>query len=155
MAISLASLRSSTALSPPRLLLYGVAGVGKTLCATGSPRPVVIQTEDGLGTISVPTFGLLRSFDEVMEALASLYTEPHDYQTVVLDSLDWLEPLIWQHTAQMHNQPDIESFGYGKGYLAALDTWRSLLDGLNALRDERGMGVILIAHAEIKRFDSP
>ena len=90
-----------------------------------------------------------------MEALASLYTEPHDYQTVVLDSLDWLEPLIWQHTAQMHNQPDIESFGYGKGYLAALDTWRSLLDGLNALRDERGMGVILIAHAEIKRFDSP
>ena len=85
MAISLASLRSSTALSPPRLLLYGVAGVGKTLCATGSPRPVVIQTEDGLGTISVPTFGLLRSFDEVMEALASLYTEPHDYQTVVLD----------------------------------------------------------------------
>ena len=155
MAISLASLRSSTALSPPRLLLYGVAGVGKTLCATGSPRPVVIQTEDGLGTISVPTFGLLRSFDEVMEALASLYTEPHDYQTVVLDSLDWLEPLIWQHTAQLHNQPDIESFGYGKGYLAALDTWRAFLDGMNALRDERNMGVILIAHAEIKRFDSP
>ena len=26
---------------------------------------------------------------------------------------------------------------------------------MNALRDERGMGVILIAHAEIKRFDSP
>jgi hypothetical protein len=56
---------------------------------------------------------------------------------------------------QTHNQPDIESFGYGKGYLAALDTWRSFLDGVNALRDERGMGVILIAHAEIKRFDSP
>lgn len=155
MAISLASLRCSTSLTPPRLLLYGVAGVGKTLWSTSSPNPVVIQTEDGLGSINAPTFGLLRSFDEVMEAVACLYTESHDYQTVVLDSLDWLEPLIWQHTAQLHNQPDIESFGYGKGYLAALDTWRSLLDGLNALRDERGMGVILIAHAEIKRFDSP
>ena len=155
MAISLASLRSSTSLSPPRLLLYGVAGVGKTEFAAASPRPVILQTEDGLGRIEATTFGLLRSFDEIMEALGALYTEPHDFETLVVDSLDWLEPLVWQHTARTHNQPDIESFGYGKGYLAALDTWRSFLDGVNALRDERGMGVILIAHAEIKRFDSP
>jgi len=52
MAISLASLRRSTSLTPPRLLTYGVAGVGKTFFATSAPRPVVIQTEDGLGTIS-------------------------------------------------------------------------------------------------------
>jgi hypothetical protein len=155
MAISLASLRRGGDARPPRLLTYGVAGVGKTLFATSAPRPVVVQTEDGLGTISASTFGVLRSFDAVMEALGSLYTEAHDFETLVVDSLDWLEPLVWQHTAQTHNQPDIESFGYGKGYLAALDTWRSFLDGVNALRDERGMGVILIAHAEIKRFDSP
>jgi hypothetical protein len=155
MAISLASLRSSTSLSPPRLLLYGVAGVGKTEFAAASPRPVILQTEDGLGRIEATTFGLLRSFDEIMEALGALYSEPHDFETLVVDSLDWLEPLVWQHTAQTHNQPDIESFGYGKGYLAALDTWRGFLDGVNALREERGMGVILIAHAEIKRFDSP
>ncbi|PZW40393.1 AAA domain-containing protein [Humitalea rosea] len=155
MAISLASLRSSTSLSPPRLLLYGVAGVGKTEFAAASPRPVILQTEDGLGRIEATTFGLLRSFDEIMEALAALYFEPHDFETLVVDSLDWLEPLVWQHTAQTHSQPDIESFGYGKGYLAALDTWRGFLDGVNALREERGMGVILIAHAEIKRFDSP
>ena len=155
MAISLASLCSSTSLSPPRLLLYGVAGVGKTKLAADAPRPVILQTEDGLGRIEAKTFGLLRSFDEIMEALGALYTEPHDFETLVVDSLDWLEPLVWQHTARTHNQPDIESFGYGKGYLAALDTWRSFLDGVNALRDERGMGVILIAHAEIKRFDSP
>jgi hypothetical protein len=155
MAISLASLRTSTSLTPPRLLTYGVAGVGKTLFATSAPRPAVIQTEDGLGAISASTFGVLRSFDEVMEAISSLYSEPHDFQTVVVDSLDWLEPLIWQHTSQLHNQPNIEAFGYGKGYAAAADTWRSFLEGLNALRDERGMAVILLAHAEIKRFDSP
>ncbi|MCQ4159211.1 ATP-binding protein [Roseomonas sp. GC11] len=155
MAISLASLRRGVETRPPRLLTYGVAGVGKTLFATSAPRPVVVQTEDGLGTINASTFGVLRSFDAVMEALGSLYTEAHDFETLVVDSLDWLEPLVWQHTAQVHNQPDIESFGYGKGYLAALDTWRSFLDGVNALRDERGMGVILIAHAEIRRFDSP
>ncbi|MDT8263599.1 ATP-binding protein [Roseomonas sp. DSM 102946] len=155
MAISLASLQRGGETRPPRILVYGVAGVGKTQLAADAPNPVFLQTEDGLGRIDAATFGLLRSFDAVMEALGSLYTEEHDHQTVVLDSLDWLEPLVWQHTAQAHNQPDIESFGYGKGYLAALDTWRSFLDGVNALRDERGMGVILIAHAEIRRFDSP
>jgi hypothetical protein len=155
MAISLASLRRGGDTRPPRILVYGVAGVGKTQIAADAPNPVFLQTEDGLGRIDAATFGLLRSFDAVMEALGSLYTDEHDHQTVVLDSLDWLEPLVWQHTVQAHNQPDIESFGYGKGYLAALDTWRSFLDGVNALRDERGMGVILIAHAEIRRFDSP
>ena len=95
MAISLASLRTSTSLTPPRLLNYGVAGIGKTSWAASAPGAVVIQTEDGLGNIAVPTFGMLRSFDEVMQAIGSLYTDPHDFQTVVVDSLDWLEPLIW------------------------------------------------------------
>ena len=122
MAISLASLRRGGTTRPPSLLLYGVAGVGKTLWGTSSPNPIVLQTEDGLGLIQAPTFGLLRSFEAVMEALACLYSEPNDFKTVVIDSLDWLEPLVWQHTAQLHGQPNIEAFGYGKGYLAALDT---------------------------------
>ena len=155
MAISLDSLRRSGAPRPPRILAYGTAGIGKTTFATEAPSPIVVQTEDGLGSIAASTFGLLRSFDEVMQAIGSLYEDAHEFQTVVLDSLDWLEPLIWQHTAQQHSQPNIEAFGYGKGYLAALDNWRAVLEGLNALRDERGMAVILLAHAEIKRFDSP
>ena len=155
MAISLASLRRGGDTRPPRFLIYGVAGVGKTKLAADAPSPIFLQTEDGLGRIDAATFGLLRNFDAVMEALGSLYSEAHEFQTLVIDSLDWLEPLIWQHTAQQHNQRDIEAFGYGKGYQAALDTWRTFLDAVNTLRDECGMGVLLIAHAEIRRFDSP
>ena len=155
MAISLASLRRGGDTRPPRFLIYGVAGVGKTKLAADAPSPIFLQTEDGLGRIDAATFGLLRNFDAVMEALGSLYSEAHEFRTLVIDSLDWLEPLIWQHTAQQHNQRDIEAFGYGKGYQAALDTWRTFLDAVNTLRDECGMGVLLIAHAEIRRFDSP
>ena len=75
MAISLASLKRTTALAAPRILIHGVAGVGKTTFAAGAPKPVFIQTEDGLGTLEVPHFPLARTFDEVMEALAALYTE--------------------------------------------------------------------------------
>lgn len=153
MAISLSSLQRRSTPKPPRILCYGTAGIGKTTLGTDAPNPVFIQTEES--EVSVPTFGLLRSFEAVMEALAALYAEAHEFKTVVVDSLDWLEPLIWQHTAAQNGWPDIEAPGYGKGYMAALETWRAFLDGLNALRDDKGMTIILIAHAEIRRFDSP
>jgi len=155
MAISLASLIENTALTPPRILVHGVAGIGKTTFAAQANKPAVVQTEDGLGTIKVPRFPLARSFDAVMEALAALYSEKHDYQTVVVDSVDWLEPLVWARACKDNGWASIEEPGYGKGYVAALDLWRQYLDGLNALRDERGMTVIQIAHTDIKRFDSP
>ncbi len=155
MAISLASLHRSGAPQPPRLLVYGVAGVGKTKLATDAPAPVFLQTEDGLGKLGAATFGVLRSYADVQDALDVLLEQPHDFQTVVVDSLDWLEPLIWRETAARNKWTDIEQPGYGKGYAAALDTWRGFLDGMTLLRDDRGMAVILIAHADIKRFDSP
>ena len=155
MAISLASLQRTTAVAPPRLLVHGVAGVGKTTFAAGADRAVIIPTEDGLGALEAEHFPLARSFGEVMEALAALYSENHEFRTVVVDSVDWLEPLVWKAVCQQEGWASIEEPGYGKGYVAALDLWRQYLDGLNALRDERGMTVVQIAHTDIKRFDSP
>ena len=155
MAISLASLRQTTTLTPPRILIHGVAGVGKTTFAAKSDRPVIIATEEGLGTLDVSHFPLAKTFGDVMEALYALYNEPHEFGTVVIDSVDWLEPLIWKRVCDDNKWGSIEEPGYGKGYVAALDLWREYLDGLNALRNERGMTVIQIAHTDIKRFDSP
>lgn len=155
MSISMASLRRGTDNKPPRILVHGTAGIGKTSFAAAAPNPVFIQTEDGLGVLDAPTFGLLKTYDEVMQAIGALYSEEHDRQTVVLDSLDWLEPLVWAQACKDNGWANIEAAGYGKGYVAALDHWRTILDGLNALRDEKGMTVIMLAHTDIKRFDSP
>jgi hypothetical protein len=155
MAISMASLRRGGENKPPRCVLYGPHGVGKTSIAACAPNPVFLQTEDGLAEIDVPTFGMLRSFDNVMEAIGTLYTDAHDFQTVVLDTIDWLEPLVWAEASRRNSWESIEAAGYGKGYLAAVDVWREVIDGTNALRDDKGMMVILLAHADIKRFESP
>ena len=53
MAISLASLKSTTAPAPPRILIHGVAGAGKTTFASGSDKAVFVLTEDGLGVLLV------------------------------------------------------------------------------------------------------
>jgi len=155
MAMTLAQLNRAADTKPPRILVHGVAGVGKTTFAAQASAPVFVQTEDGLGTLSVPHFPLARTFEEVIEALVALYTEEHDLQTVVVDSVDWLEPLIWAKACRENGWASIEDAGYGKGYIAALGLWRQYLDGLNALRDDRGMTVVQIAHTDIKRFDSP
>ena len=155
MAMTLAQLNRAADTKPPRILVHGVAGVGKTTFAAQANAPVFVQTEDGLGTLSVPHFPLARTFEEVIEALVALYTEEHELKTVVIDSVDWLEPLIWAKACRENGWASIEDAGYGKGYIPALSLWRQYLDGLNALRDDRGMTVVQIAHTDIKRFDSP
>jgi hypothetical protein len=154
MAISLKSISRST-VKPPIIALHGTAGIGKTSFAAKAPKPIFIRTEDGLGGLNAETFPIAASWADVMGALGALYQEKHEYQTVVIDSLTALEPLIWAQVARDNNKDSIESLGYGKGYVLAQDYWQQLLLGCAALRDEKGITPILIAHSEVTRFDSP
>jgi hypothetical protein len=142
---------------PPRILLFGQEGVGKSSLASQAPKAIFIPTEDGLGQIDCHQFPLAQSFDDVMAALSALYSEKHDYQTVVVDSADWLERLVWDRTCQEFGARCIEKVdgGYGKGYTHALTHWRKFLEGLIALHTQREMMVILVAHAKVERFEDP
>lgn len=155
MAINMASLQRRSVRKPPRMFVYGVAGIGKTTLATQAPSPIFLQTEDS--EIDVPTFGLLKSFGDVIDAVTALLNEEHNFKTVVLDSSDWLEPLIWQEVCAQYGVDNIEKVekGFGKGYTIALNSWRMFLDGLNALRDHRDMAVIILGHAHSKKADNP
>ena len=155
MAINLKSLRKGSVARPPRIILYGTHGVGKSSFAAQADKPVFIQTEEGLDALDVTAFPLARSYDEVMEAIGSLYSEDHDFGTVVLDSADWMEQLIFKQVAINHKINNIEDMGYGKGYTFAVDLWRNVMEGFDLLRNEKNMQVIFLAHTQIKRYDDP
>ena len=155
MAFSIASIQRTGLARPPRTILYGTAGIGKSSFGASAEKPIFVSTEDGLDAIATSAFPLCQSWDDVIGALDALLDEKHDFQTLVLDSLDWTERLIWQKVADDAGVKGIENIGYGKGYKSALDYWRELLWRIDALREAKGMQSILLAHTKIKRFDDP
>jgi hypothetical protein len=152
MAFDLSSIRRGQDIRPPRIFVYGVEGIGKTTFAAGAPTPIFIQTEDGQGALDVARFPMASSIDDLRQALTTLYTEDHDFGTVVLDSADWLEQIIAREIEAKHDAKDL---AYGKGALKQAEIWQELLAGFNALRNDKNMAVVLIGHSQIKRFDSP
>ena len=150
-------IKSGRTSSPPRIMVYGTEGIGKSTLAARAPQPVFVQTEDGLGEIDCHKFPLAGTFDDVIAALTELHAEEHDFQSIVVDSLDWLERLIWDAVCETYGAKSIEKVdgGYGKGYIYALSPWRQFLDRLSALHKDRCMAVILIAHAKIEKFEDP
>lgn len=156
MAISLSNLKKAKAVLPPRVLLYAPPKVGKTTLAAEFPKPVFIQTEDGTsGDLELDTFGVLDSYQQVREALGSLAAEEHDFKTVVIDTIDALEPLIWADVCAMNNWNSIEEPGFGKGYVEAAGRWMDLLKATDYLRRAKGMNIIFLGHSDVSKFDPP
>lgn len=169
MAINIKNLRriKNDQTLPPRIIIYGPPKIGKTTLASEFPNPVFLQVEDGkpadreIDAFTEDDGGPLLTYDKVMGSISSLYTEDHDFKTVVLDSLDKFEPLVWARVCKDNNWQSIEDPGYGKGYIATDRPWREFMEGndsypgMNSLRRDRGMTIVLIGHSEISRFDDP
>jgi hypothetical protein len=146
----------ATAKLPPIIVVHGLPGIGKTTFAQNFPDPVFVQTEDGCPVgLEIATFGLRETFAAVVEALRHLGTQPHDYKTIVLDSLDKLEPQILTAVCGDRGYASIESPGYGKGWVEADKWWLDILHGCEWLRRTRGMTIVLIAHSEIATVNDP
>ncbi|HNG37354.1 MAG TPA: ATP-binding protein [Nitrosomonas sp.] len=140
---------------PPRIIVYGEHKIGKSTFGKGCPKPIFIQTEDGLESLGVEAFERCKSYENVIECLEHLVKEQHDYKTVVLDSLDWCEKLIWEKICKDNNWSQIGDGPYGAGYKLAINYWRNLLKAFDVLNTEKKMLVVLIAHAKISKFEDP
>lgn len=143
--------------TPDFVVIYGVDGVGKSTFAAQAPSPIFLGPEKGTSNLDVARYPERKTFEELMAAVADLTTNPHDYKTLAIDSLDHIEPIVWNKVCRDAGAHQIEEAygGYGKGYVAANKLWLEMIAALQAMREKRGMNVIAIAHSAVKAFNDP
>lgn len=130
--------------------LYGPGGVGKSTLGADAPKPVFLGTDDGVATMDVASFPIPKSWQEVKAAIGELLMEAHEFETLVIDTVNGLEPLVWAHVCKEARVASIEDVdgGFGKGYLRAEEEWIEFYKSLKRLRMK--MNVIVLGHSKIK-----
>jgi len=158
--MSLGAITKGPRRAPQRTVIYGKEKIGKSTWASHALAPIWLPLEEGANRLDVESFPRALSWSDVIDALDVLTTGEHSYKTLVVDTLDELERHVWKRTCATKLNGDkrassIEDYGFHKGYIFALDIWSELCGRLDALRDQRGMDIILVAHAALVNVKSP
>lgn len=135
-----------------RVLVYGENGVGKSSFAAQWPEPIFLNLEDGVGDLDVASTDLIRSLDQFKEAMVAASSD--DFGTVVVDTVDWLEKLVFQDVARAAGKKTVEDIGFGRGYQAVERAWQDLFVGFDWLIG-KGKHVLFTCHEVKLKFENP
>ncbi len=142
---------------PHRVLIYGGEKCAKSSFAASAPDPIFMGRDDGTEHLDIARMPRPRNWKDVLAGVVSLIEEPHDFKTLVLDPVNWLEPMLHDEITEGTGQ-SIEAFdgGFQRGYDAAVVKWRVLLEMISrGIWKKRQMNVILVAHAKLTNFKDP
>jgi hypothetical protein len=160
---------------PYRMYLYAQEKFGKTSWAAFAPKPIFLMTQGETGLLDLIDFGQVpetahlppsaenpNGFTDWLDleaAVRAVADEPHDYQTLVIDTANGAERMLAQHVLAADFQGKKVGKGsysdYGKGDQACVGYWTDFLRLLDAVRTARRMNVVLLAHSQIKSVNNP
>ena len=155
----LESIKKGPSTRPPKIMLIGQEGVGKSTAGAKMPNPVFLCGESGLvgpQFADTPSF-TPTSWAESLAFCEELASNPSGYKTLVIDTLDWIEPMLYAHVvaaAKKNEIKHIEDFGYGKGYVIAQQEARKMLAVLDKV-NAAGMAVLILSHSQLKTVKNP
>ena len=139
---------------PPRVLIYAPPGTGKTTLAASAPRALIIDFDRGADQTSAARIAGPSSWSESLSLIRSISSDAHDYQTLVVDTVDPLEELASRHVCEEAKKKTLADFGYGAGYEALAAEWRLMLGALDGCRS-RGMSIVLLGHSIVRQSNDP
>jgi hypothetical protein len=137
-------------------ILYGVEGIGKTTFGSKYPNPVFVGPETSAG-FDVARMPRPKDWPEFLDQLRDLQDPAYTYQSLVIDSLDWLEMLLFDHMKKAEKKTSVEDCGggFGKWVGVAQRHWLDFLVLVDTLKYEKKMEILALAHYQIKVFNDP
>lgn len=150
-----------------KTMIYGNAGSGKSTLASQMDRPLFIDVEGGLTTMSVARTPTVKRYVQAIQVINMIHKEAEEYKkeygTIVIDSIDWLVRRAEEHAAGIASidEKGVEhkdmsatigkaNGGYGNGNKQLENHLRTeLMPALQLLVDD-GFAICLIAHADRK-----
>jgi hypothetical protein len=154
------SIRKGVKNSPRKIVIYGPPKIGKSSLASVIPGALMIPTEDRVNHINCEKTEIIKSYDELIDIFEYLMSGT-TYRTVVIDTIDWLEPMIWDYICRkkgfnslVEDRNKEVNFGKGLKY-HAVEGWRNFLDNCDILREQTGMSIVLVAHSQVEKIDPP
>lgn len=137
-----------------RVGIYGTEGVGKTTFASMFPGAVFIDTEGSTTHMDIARFDPPETLDDVKKCITYVLGHPEEIGTLVIDTVDWMEKLIYRDVCEEKKIQNIEDLGYGKGYVYAKQKMQQILEMLDDVI-ARGVHVVLVCHSTIRKFELP
>lgn len=137
-----------------KIAVYGPEGIGKSTFAAQFPDPVFIDTEGSTKDMDVARFEKASSWPMLQDQVRYVIKKPDTCKTLVIDTMDWAEQSCMNDLCARNGKKGIEDFGYGNGYVYAKEEFGRFLNLLEEAT-EKGVHVVVTAHAHIKRFDQP
>ena len=129
-----------------KTVIYGPEGIGKSTLAARFPDPVFIDTEGSTKDMDVARTPAPSSWPMLMEQVKYFITHPDELKTLIIDTAD---------ICSRFQKAGIEDFGYGKGYTYLQEEFGRLLNLLTELVEQKGVNVVLTAHAKMRKFEQP
>jgi hypothetical protein len=140
--------------SPPRILIYGPGGIGKTTFASGMPGAVLVPVEEGADALDVPRTPAPGTWQHALDIIRDLTADRQGFLTLCIDSVTALQDLCYRAVCEEAGVNSVEAIGYGKGYVRAGELWRIFLHELMLAR-QAGMAILLIGHSATKKHEDP
>lgn len=143
---------------PVCMLVYGTHGVGKSTFAAQMPSPIYIGPEEN-DELEAARLDRIQKWPEFEAQLKAIRDDGHDYKTLVIDTVDMLENVA--EVEILKGKPDRISMatvdgGFGAGYKKMAKMFLDVREKyLSPIRDEKGMNIILLAHAGMEKIEDP